>query len=507
MGVFDFITKTKTKPTRGKVQLKQDDRLVKTPFSELKYPMKPSEKESLRPVQAEPINARKLPEHRTLLDEQVESIRSTSVQLPSTDTQQLPPLQDLQPAENEARPVIIEQPEDSKNALGKKLTEEKTFLNPLLQAEQVQSPPQSDPVDMSNITQGDSLPTDLETDELDMMSQNSDSIAQPTATQANTENAADIDSPLTHSNAEVSEIDNPVKPTEEDLAPSLSDYVLQAEAEVPTETPESAKVASPLVTDPAGVVEQTKDLTTTEPEKQPEVEFGTDVPDQSIQEPEIPPEVETKEGVVTSNEIVFKEFKSIGFVGLNHSEANTKIAEKLTELIKKLKTSNAKLVIDSANGYGKIILDSLDDKSGLTRIALKPKYSDYDDGTTEPSIKTEEYTNYNDKIEALMKASDVLVVPEVGEINNIAFFMHLWSIAYLYFGQHKPVILLGKEWSTILTHLKELFKLSEEEVRAVTVCTTADEVVQKLLSLDAEYNTKPKFQISEDEPEALYFYH
>lgn len=266
------------------------------------------------------------------------------------------------------------------------------------------------------------------------------------------------------------------------------------------------------------------DITTTEEVKPPE---AVNLEADSVQI--VPPIVEVEnldqqkesstelapEPVATPVDIEISYFRTVGFIGLNNEQPNSKVIEKVDELASKLAEKVEAFVIDSAKGYAKGIFDNAKVKGiEITGMYLKPFYSGYTD-----EAEIGEYENYTvmmfssstDKIKNIIKESDILVIPEVTGLNNLGVLFEVWSTNSIYPGQHKPLILIGKGWSSILTQLKGLFKLSDNDLSFVNVCQTADEALTKIAELDGQYLAKgtkqPKKIIDlreEDDEEVLF---
>lgn len=207
-------------------------------------------------------------------------------------------------------------------------------------------------------------------------------------------------------------------------------------------------------------------------------------------QPAITPEaaiIEEKEDVQIIEE---SPFKTIGFLGLSHAQPNFKIMQKLTELATKLATVSDEFIIDSAKGYAKSIFDSAKMADiDLTGMYLKPFYASFSD-----EAELGEYSKFtavmfssnSQKIKTILKESDLIIIPEIAGLNNIATLLEVWSISNMYYGIHKPIILLGKDWSNVLTTLKTLFKLNDNDLKALSICENPEDALVAIESLKKE---------------------
>lgn len=234
-------------------------------------------------------------------------------------------------------------------------------------------------------------------------------------------------------------------------------------------------------------------------------------------------EVETQENIPTVNSIEkesdnsLKVFKNIGVVGLNVDAPVQNISEKLMELTRLLSVYKVNFVLDSGRGYGENLLNKLLERKdiNITGAFLKPFYSDYSD---EPKarINTDNYStavfsNLDLKLKYLIRSSDIFIIPETKGIANISLLFALLSNSYLYFGQHKPIILFGEGWNDVVNNLKTTLKLNEVESELFIVCENASDVVALLQKLDKEYSVKSRVNVGKvidmrnESDEAEYF--
>ncbi len=179
---------------------------------------------------------------------------------------------------------------------------------------------------------------------------------------------------------------------------------------------------------------------------------------------------------------------------LNNDNINPKVSQKVQELVKALSKEVKTILIDSAKGYGKDVIEALNSSSvELKGLFLRPYYSAYSDESDVSSnayLTTIMYSDLTERTRSLLRESDAIIIPELGGINNISQFMSVWSVGYLYIGQGKPVILLGKEWKAMLQNLKDTFKLTDQEISVLKVCETASEVFNSLVELDKQFSIR-----------------
>ncbi len=195
------------------------------------------------------------------------------------------------------------------------------------------------------------------------------------------------------------------------------------------------------------------------------------------------------------NQKPIESFKNFSFIGLNAAQINNELGNKVSSLVGSLAASNVNFIIDSTKGYGKNVVSALmKSESKLTAVFLNPYYSSYTD-ESEDVIDVKNYvsvvfSNYIDRIKHIIKNSDIYIFPETDGIQNFSEFLLIWSIDFLYTGQHKPIILIGKKWPEIISGLKTTLKFTDEQVELLNVCKDTQEAMSKITQLDDEYKNK-----------------
>lgn len=114
-------------------------------------------------------------------------------------------------------------------------------------------------------------------------------------------------------------------------------------------------------------------------------------------------------------------------------------------------------------------------------VYLEPDHATAIQGR-EKSIQADEtYSekNYVERTRRLMELGDAYVFFN-GGTGTISEFAMCWVVARLYFGFHKPLILVGPFWNNIIEAFVKNMHIRPEEVRVLKVVETPDEVVAAL---------------------------
>ncbi len=87
--------------------------------------------------------------------------------------------------------------------------------------------------------------------------------------------------------------------------------------------------------------------------------------------------------------------------------------------------------------------------------------------------------NYIDRTRKLMELGDAYVFFN-GGTGTISEFAMCWVVARLYFGYHKPLILVGSFWRKIIETFVQNMHIRPEEVRVLRIVEHPSEVIQAL---------------------------
>lgn len=127
-------------------------------------------------------------------------------------------------------------------------------------------------------------------------------------------------------------------------------------------------------------------------------------------------------------------------------------------------------------------------------VTFYPKDAANFEGQYKGNVMDEEIVtqNYIERTLRLMEYGQVYLVFK-GGTGTISEFGMSWGMARLYFGHHKPFILVGEGWDEIIEVFAKHMKIRDEELRVFTIAYTPEQVLQELLEFDEE--------ISHDRPE------
>lgn len=103
---------------------------------------------------------------------------------------------------------------------------------------------------------------------------------------------------------------------------------------------------------------------------------------------------------------------------------------------------------------------------------------------TDENIET---TNYIERMFKLMEHADLYLIFRGGS-GTISELGTAWVLAKLYFGHHKPFILVGRQWRPVIKVLKENMFLDEDELDVFRIVDEVEEILPTVKELQEEIN-------------------
>jgi len=198
-------------------------------------------------------------------------------------------------------------------------------------------------------------------------------------------------------------------------------------------------------------------------------------------------------------------FRTIAFVGLNSGYVDRKIENALVYVAKELVNKDYNILVDSNRSYGESILYGLnelpEDKvlGRVTGVFLKPmfaNYSDFADVFKESyEYQAEIYSNFLEKMTAILSKSGLIIIPESTRIYAFSIFTNMWTISSLYGNKAKPIILVGDSWKQKTESLQNLLKPNKYDLDCLYFARTQEEILNLIVQLENKMSNKPKIRI------------
>ncbi len=91
--------------------------------------------------------------------------------------------------------------------------------------------------------------------------------------------------------------------------------------------------------------------------------------------------------------------------------------------------------------------------------------------------------NYLERTLKLLELGDVYIV-FAGGTGTISEFGMAWGLAKLYYGHHKPLILFGKFWKSIIDAFVNNMRIRPEDLKVYKIVTTPEEAYEAIKNFE-----------------------
>lgn len=183
-------------------------------------------------------------------------------------------------------------------------------------------------------------------------------------------------------------------------------------------------------------------------------------------------------------------FKKVAFFGDAAVLPSTTYYQSALHIAKKL----AKLGYTIVNGGGPGIMDAAtrgaESVGGKTEsVTFNPEHAvgfegRYLSNITDKEIKTK---NYIDRMYKLMEESDIFLIFQ-GGTGTISELGAAWVLAKLYYGHHKPFILVGSFWRPVVGALHDNLRIDAKEMDVFRIVDGIDDVMPAMKELERALN-------------------
>ncbi len=154
----------------------------------------------------------------------------------------------------------------------------------------------------------------------------------------------------------------------------------------------------------------------------------------------------------------------------------------------------AKLGYVIVNGGGPGVMDAAtrgaESVNGVTEsVTFYPEHATGFEGRylaniTDKEIKTD---NYIERMFVLMERSDVFMIFK-GGTGTVSELGTAWVLAKLYYGHHKPFILVGSFWRAVIGAIHEHLLIDAKEMDVFRIVDGIDDIVPTMKKLEVALN-------------------
>jgi uncharacterized protein (TIGR00730 family) len=97
-------------------------------------------------------------------------------------------------------------------------------------------------------------------------------------------------------------------------------------------------------------------------------------------------------------------------------------------------------------------------------------------------------TNYIERMFKLMEYGDVFIIFKGGS-GTMSEFGTAWVLAKLYYGHHKPFILYGDFWISIIDAIRDNMNIDAKEMSVFEICRNKEEVLRTIQKFELKMAT------------------
>lgn len=198
-----------------------------------------------------------------------------------------------------------------------------------------------------------------------------------------------------------------------------------------------------------------------------------------------------------SNTKQFNRIKAVSFFGFADAQPDSELYRSAFEVAKALASRGIEVVNGGGPGVMRAATEGAHAGGGKAAIAtFYPKYINHFEGK-DPSNKADKEIiegNYLDRTMKLLELGNAYVVFN-GGTGTLSEFSMAWGLAYLYFGRHKPMILYGSFWHSIMESLVANMLIAQqrpESLKVYKIVTSPEMVVEALLEHEEYMATHPE---------------
>ena len=197
--------------------------------------------------------------------------------------------------------------------------------------------------------------------------------------------------------------------------------------------------------------------------------------------------------------------KAVTFFGYAGAHQEDESWQDAYNLSKKLAEKGYKIVDGGGPGIMLAVTEGAEEKNGDTvAVYYRPKSSTMFEGAA-PTNKADKKLYFSDYVERTMKLlelGDVYMIFN-GGTGTFSELGMAWGLARLYYGHHKPLILVGKFWHDLMDSVLQNMRIREEEKQVFYIADDVHEAMKIFEDLVTEIESREE-SIASSADEAKY---
>ncbi len=183
----------------------------------------------------------------------------------------------------------------------------------------------------------------------------------------------------------------------------------------------------------------------------------------------------------------FTRFKNIAVFGSADVGEDSDLFKQVYEMAGILAQNGATVVNGGGPGTMYAATRGAIDAGGeVLTVSFRPSDAPFFEGKDGLNLATRdiEARNYPERVALLMENSDAYVMYK-GGTGTLSEWAMVWLMAHIYYGHHKPFVLVGEFWHDLIAAVKKGFFIDDEEELVFKIVSDNSEVLPALLALES----------------------
>jgi uncharacterized protein (TIGR00725 family) len=183
----------------------------------------------------------------------------------------------------------------------------------------------------------------------------------------------------------------------------------------------------------------------------------------------------------------FSQFKNIAIFGSADVSEDSDLFKQVYEMAGLLAKSGVTVVNGGGPGTMYAATKGAKDAGGeVLTVSFRPQDAPFFEGKDGLNTATRdiEARNYPERVGLLLENSDAFVMFK-GGTGTLSEWAMVWLMAHIYYGHHKPFVLVGEFWHDLIATVKKGFFIDQEEELVYKIVTTNAQVIPALQALES----------------------
>lgn len=188
------------------------------------------------------------------------------------------------------------------------------------------------------------------------------------------------------------------------------------------------------------------------------------------------------------NSDIFEQFEKIAIFGSADVKETSNEYQQAFIVSQLLADAGVTIVNGGGPGIMQAATMGAQSKNGKTlTVTFEPKNAPFFEGKDNGNHSDEEIVtdNYPERMLTLIRKSDAFVILK-GGTGTLSEWATAWLMAHIYYGHHKPIVMLGDFWHEVMGVIEKNFFIAAEEKRVYEIVSKPEDVIPALQRLEKD---------------------